>query len=139
MCPRGIIEHSEGLDLRVALAPEEAFRVRKETDGLGADVVVECTGNPEGFAHAVDLVRPRGVVALKSTCGRPAVGLDTADLVVREVTVQGSRCGPFPKAIERLKAGQIPVGDYVSGVYPLEDVTGALDAARRATKVLLEI
>ena len=75
-----------------ALAPEEAFRVRKETDGLGADVVVECTGNPEGFAHAVDLVRPRGVVALKSTCGRDAVGLDTRAADIDAVAADLAEC-----------------------------------------------
>ncbi|MHC4472320.1 MAG: zinc-dependent alcohol dehydrogenase [Planctomycetota bacterium] len=122
-----------------SLAPEEAARVRETTDGLGADVVVECTGDPVGLARAAEIVRARGTVAVKTTCGRPAEGLATTDLAVREITVQGSRCGPFAKAIERLRAGQIPVDDYVSGVYPLDGVADALDAARRATKVLLEI
>jgi threonine dehydrogenase-like Zn-dependent dehydrogenase len=122
-----------------ALATDEAERVREATEGLGADVVVECTGSPEGLAAATDLVRPRGTIALKTTCGLPAENLATTDLAVREVTVQGSRCGPFPKAIERLAAGQVPVDEYVSAVYPLSQAADALEAARCATKVLLAI
>jgi len=118
--------------------PGLADEVRDRTNGLGADVVVECTGSPEGPAKAVTLVRSEGTVALKSTCGAPAAGFDATEVVVREITVTGSRCGRFEKAIDRLVAGRIPVDDYVAGVYPLEDIEGALEAARRAAKVLIE-
>ncbi len=121
----------------------ETGRVARErvfdlTEGVGADVVVECTGAPEGLAEAVALVRSRGVVAIKSTIGGDAKGLDPTTITVKELTIQGSRCGPFPKAIERLKAGLIPVEDYISGVFPLEEIQEALRAAASGIKVLLE-
>jgi threonine dehydrogenase-like Zn-dependent dehydrogenase len=122
-----------------AADPDAPAAVRRVTGGVGADVVVECTGRPEGLMHALAYVRPRGAVALKTTCGIAAPGVDVTGLAVREITVQGSRCGPFGKAIERLASGLVPVDDYVSGVYPLEDAAGALEAAGRSTKVLLEI
>lgn len=108
------------------------------TGGIGADVVVECTGAPEGLAAALSLVRPRGTIAQKSTSGEAAVGFDPTTVAVKEITIQGSRCGPFQKAIERLKAGQVPVEDYVSGVFPLEEIEDALRAAQDGTKVLIE-
>jgi len=113
-------------------------RVLELTEGVGADVVVECTGAPEGLAEAVALVRSHGVVALKSSIGEPARGFDPTVVTVRELTIQGSRCGPFPKAIERLKAGLIPVEDYISGVFPLEEIQEALRAAQSGIKVLIE-
>jgi len=113
--------------------------VLERTEGLGADLVVECTGSPEGLAHALRLVRPRGTIALKSTPGRPITELDSTRIVTAEITLQGSRCGPFPQAIERLKSGRIPVEDYVAGVFPLEDIAAAFEAARTSAKILIEI
>jgi threonine dehydrogenase-like Zn-dependent dehydrogenase len=122
-----------------ALSAEEApAAMRAMTDGLGADVVVECTGSPEGLAGALALVRARGTVALKTTCSAAPKELDAADIVVREITVQGSRCGPFAKAIRRMASGTIHVEDLVSGVYPLADTAAALQAATRSAKILLE-
>ena len=69
--------------------------VSDATEGLGADLVVEASGVPEGFEQAMRLVRPRGTIAQKTTCGIPSTGVDTTKLVVDEITVQGSRCGPF--------------------------------------------
>jgi len=125
----------EALD---ASSPILADLVHDRTNGLGADVGVECTGRPEGLACAIPLVRPGGTVALKSTSGRPALDLDTTDVVIREITVVGSRCGPFDKAIDRLSAGRIPVEDFVAGVYPLDDIEAALEAAKRSVKILIE-
>ena len=138
-------ERSRALSLRfgasLALDSAEAGtrgHLLEETEGLGADVVVECTGSPEGLGAAVHLVRALGTIALKTTCGLPAVGLDATLIAANEITVQGSRCGPFAKAIERLGTGLVPVEDYVSGVFSLEDVADAVEAARRSTKVLIE-
>jgi threonine dehydrogenase-like Zn-dependent dehydrogenase len=108
------------------------------TGGIGADVVVECTGAPEGLAVALSLVRPRGVIAQKSTSGAAATELFPTTVAVKEITIQGSRCGPFAKAIERLRAGQVPVDEYVSAVFPLERIEEALRAAEVGTKVLIE-
>jgi threonine dehydrogenase-like Zn-dependent dehydrogenase len=119
-------------------SPDLKEQVLERTGGVGADVVVECTGTPEGPGQAVALVRPEGTIALKSTCGAPAVDFDTTDVVVNEITLVGSRCGPFDPAIERLVAGRVPVEDLVAGVFPLEDIEIALEAARRSAKILIE-
>jgi threonine dehydrogenase-like Zn-dependent dehydrogenase len=77
-------------------------------------------------------------VAVKTTCGQSAVDLDATRIAADEITIQGSRCGPFTKAIERLRKGLVPVEDYISGVFALDDITAAMEAARRSTKVLIE-
>ena len=115
-----------------------ADAVRIRTNGLGAHVVVECTGHPTGPGCAVSLVRAGGTVALKSTPGVPAEGFDVTQVVVRELTIQGSRCGPFDKAIDRLVAGRIPVDDLVAGVFSLEEIGAAFEAAKRSAKILIE-
>ena len=126
---------TEALD---AGSPVLGDLIRDRTDGLGATVVVECTGHPDGLGLAVSLARPGGTVALKSTPGVPSRGFDVTEAVVKEITLTGSRCGPFDKAIDRLSAGRIPVDDFVAGVYPLEDIEAALEAARRSAKILIE-
>lgn len=105
-----------------------------------AHVVVDCTGTAEGFAAALDLVRPRGTVHLKSTY----VGLPQADLtrvVVDEVRVIGSRCGPFPAALRLLASHRINVQSLIAARYPLNDALTAFEHAARPgmLKVLLDI
>ncbi len=105
-----------------------------------ADIAIDCTGTSQGFADALALVRPRGVVHLKSTYE----GLPHADLtrmVVDEVRVQSSRCGPFDAAIRLLARGLIDVEPLIDARYPLDEGVAALaHAARRgALKVLLTI
>ena len=111
---------------------------REWTGSIGADVVVDATGDPEGLRLAAEIVRPRGTIALKTTCGLPARGIDVTKLVVDEVRIQTSRCGPFAKAIGLLTRENLPVKSLVSEVFPLEDATLALEAARSSTKILLQ-
>jgi alcohol dehydrogenase len=100
------------------------------------DVVVEATGQPAGFAVAGALVRPCGTLVVKSTFhGETPVSF--APLVVDEITVVGSRCGPFARAIELLAAGRINVKALVAGVYPLERFAEAFGRAQRGMKVIL--
>ena len=100
------------------------------------DVTVDATGQPDGFAGAVALVRPRGTVVVKSTFhGETPVSL--SPVVVDEITIVGSRCGPFPRAIELLDAGRVQVKPLVAGVYPLAQFTEAFDRATRGLKVIL--
>ncbi|MEW6750817.1 MAG: alcohol dehydrogenase catalytic domain-containing protein [Candidatus Latescibacterota bacterium] len=104
------------------------------------DLVVECTGNPEGLALARRLVRPRGTIVLKSTyAGRVVV--DASALVVEEVTLVGSRCGPFPAALRLLEARLVDVEPLISARYRLEDGVAAFSHAeeRGVLKVLLEM
>ncbi|HSL21807.1 MAG TPA: alcohol dehydrogenase catalytic domain-containing protein [Vicinamibacterales bacterium] len=100
------------------------------------DLVVDATGAPAGFAEACALVRPRGTVVVKSTIhGDTPVAL--SPLVVDEVTVIGSRCGPFPAALEALTGGRVQVGPLVAGIYPLEQFSEAFEVARAGLKVIL--
>lgn len=100
------------------------------------DVVVDATGEPAGFAAAAALVRPRGTLVMKSTFhGETAVSL--SPLVVDEISVIGSRCGPFDRAIELLVDGRVDVTQLVAGVYPLAQFAKALERAKRGLKVIL--
>ena len=113
----------------------------------GVDVVVEATGSPAGFQQARDLVRPRGTVVLKSTyAGDLASLLGGAGLnlmswiVVDEITLLGSRCGPFAPALRLLADRRVDVEPLIHARYPLADALSAFDHAQRpgVLKVLLE-
>ncbi len=82
--------------------------------------MVECTGHPDGFELARRLVRPGGTIVQKSTYVNKIV-LDVASLVVDEVTVVGSRCGPFEPAIRTLMRGLVDVQSLIDRRYPLEN------------------
>ncbi|MBK9163843.1 MAG: alcohol dehydrogenase catalytic domain-containing protein [Acidobacteria bacterium] len=111
-----------------------------ETKGLEGsfDVVIEASGSDSGFASAVDLVRPRGKIVLKSTfAGKPT--WEAWRIVVQEITIVGSRCGRFQPAVDALAAGQIEVADLISEEYKLADAVKAVTAAgqKGTLKVLL--
>jgi len=111
-----------------------------EADGLEpADVVVECTGAAGGLALASRLVRPRGVRVLKTTVHDPVLP-PVNRWVVDEVTVVGSRCGPFGPALRLLAAGLVDPRPLVTATYGLSEGVEALAAAGRpgALKVLLD-
>jgi alcohol dehydrogenase len=102
----------------------------------GFDVVVDATGRPEGLAAARALVRPRGTIVLKSTFhGETPVAL--SPIVVDEITLVGSRCGPFAAAIGLLASGRIDARPLVDAVLPLERFADAFAAAAAGSKVLL--
>ena len=103
-----------------------------------ADVAVECTGNAEGIALALRAVRPRGTVVLKSTY-RGEATLALSPIVVDEISLVGSRCGPFEPAMALLSQGRIEVASLVDARYPLVDAVAAFDHAARpgAMKVLV--
>ncbi len=105
-----------------------------------ADIVVEATGHPGGYTAARRLVRPRGTVVLKSTYHGP-LDADLTMAVVDEVTLVGSRCGPFAPALRLLERGLVDVLPLIQARYPLSKAVTAFEhAARPGTlKVLLEI
>ena len=106
------------------------------SSGTRFDVVVDATGHPSGLERALELVRPRGTVVLKSTFhGEAAVA--SWPIVVNEVTIVGSRCGPFDRAIDLLARGEIAVKPLISRVAALDDYQSAFADARRMLKVLL--
>jgi alcohol dehydrogenase len=103
------------------------------------DVVVEASGSPGGLDLALARVRPRGAVVLKSTyTGR--YPLDPARLVVPEVRLLGSRCGPFAAALRLLQQGRVDPSPLVARSFPLSQGQEALEWARRSgvLKVLLD-
>jgi len=103
------------------------------------DVVVEATGTAVGFELAQELVRPRGKIVLKSTVagGRE---LNLSQLVIDEVTVVGSRCGPFKPAIAALEKGLINVKPLISKVFGFDDALEAFNysTGKGVIKVLVE-
>jgi threonine dehydrogenase-like Zn-dependent dehydrogenase len=109
-------------------------------DQAGADVVVEATGTAAGFATAVTATRPRGVLVLKSTVA-DAAPVNLAPLVIGEITVVGSRCGPFTPALRALQAGSVDVRPLLSARFPLLRAIDGLQAAARpgSLKVLLDV
>ncbi|MBD2363495.1 alcohol dehydrogenase catalytic domain-containing protein [Anabaena minutissima FACHB-250] len=104
------------------------------------DISVECTGNPEGFAIARRSLRPRGTLVLKSTYAGN-LSFDASSLVVDEITLIGSRCGPFPAALDLLAAEKVDVKPLIHASYPLNEALEAFAQAQRrgVLKVLLEI
>jgi threonine dehydrogenase-like Zn-dependent dehydrogenase len=104
------------------------------------DISVECTGNPEGFAIARRALRPRGTLVLKSTYAGN-LSLDASALVVDEITLIGSRCGPFPAALNLLATQKVDVKPLIHASYPLHDGLEAFAQAqhRGTLKVLLEM
>jgi threonine dehydrogenase-like Zn-dependent dehydrogenase len=102
------------------------------------DYVVEATGSTAGVALALEMVRPRGVLVLKSTVARNH-DLSLAPLVVNEVTVVGSRCGLFPPALQALAEKRASVLPLINKVFSLRDGAAAVRmAARRGIlKILL--
>jgi len=103
-----------------------------------ADLVVEVTGAPAGFALSRRAVRPRGILVLKSTFA-DKVSLDLSTLVVDEITLVGSRCGPFAPALRLLAAGLVDPVLMIDARYPLSGGAAAFEkaAAQGVLKVLL--
>ncbi|MBO1063954.1 MULTISPECIES: alcohol dehydrogenase catalytic domain-containing protein [Nostocales] len=104
------------------------------------DISVDCTGNPEGFNIARRALRPRGTLILKSTYAGN-LSLDASSLVVDEITLIGSRCGPFVPALELLATGKVDVQYLIDSSYPLSQGLEAFEKAKTkgVLKVLLEM
>src|SRR5204862_1734786 len=102
-------------------------------------LVVEATGSPSGLALAQHIAEPRGTLVLKSTF-HEAASVETWPIVVKEITVVGSRCGPFGKAIALLQSGKLDPTPLVARTFPLLHAPAAIRFARRpgVLKVLLK-
>lgn len=101
-------------------------------------LVVEATGSPSGLALAQHMTEPRGTLVLKSTF-HGAAAVETWPIVVKEITVVGSRCGPFAKAITLLRSGGVDPTPLITRTFPLAQAPTAIRYAQRSgvTKVLL--
>lgn len=115
-------------------------RLVRETKGQTRefDLVVEASGSASGFELALDLLRPRGVLVLKSTF-HGATEINAARIVVDEISVVGSRCGRFAPALELLRTGKIDVQNLISEEFALSEGVRAMARAADANvmKVLL--
>ena len=104
-----------------------------------ADVVVDCTGSATGLPTALRLVRPRGTIVLKTTIAGTQT-LDLAPIAIDEITVIGSRCGPFDRALTALDAGAVAVLPLITARYDLTQGVEALRHVERgALKILLDV
>jgi alcohol dehydrogenase len=104
-----------------------------------AAVVVDCTGQAEGFADALALVEARGTIVLKSTY-RGVPQADLTRVAVDEIRVVGSRCGPFVAALRLLEGEMVEVESLIEARYPFAEAERAIEhaAKRGALKVLLD-
>ena len=103
------------------------------------DWVVDATGSPEGLRSAAAMTRPRGTVILKSTV-HGTVAVDTAPIIVNELTLVGSRCGRFAAALPLLGHPLVRVEELIAARFPLSEAPQAFARAaeRGVLKVLLE-
>ncbi len=106
------------------------------------DIVVDCTGSSGGLIAAMGMVRPRGTIVMKTTVAPQAdkQQIDLSPLVVNEINLIGSRCGPFGDALNALSGEKVDVLSLISRRMKLADGVDALKAAGQpgVIKVLLE-
>jgi threonine dehydrogenase-like Zn-dependent dehydrogenase len=132
-----VIRH---LNQHALLAQRNITTLTEQTVGLKKyDLVVEASGTPSGFTLARKCVRPRGTIVLKSTYqGSQEVNLSS--IVVDEVSLVGSRCGPFAPALKLLSAGKVDPLPMVEAVYPIDQGLTAFEHATQpgVLKILLQ-
>ena len=109
-------------------------------NGRRADMVVECSGSAQGLEIALRLVRPRGTLILKSTVADKST-LNLAPIVIDEIRVQGSRCGPFAPALRAISQGLVDVRPLIGACYTLDEGLAAFKRAdqKDALKVLIKV
>lgn len=129
--------HPEKLAIAAATGLDTALAA--DFDGGGFDVVVEATGHPDGLATAFAALRPRGTLVLKSTYAAGTPNL--APIVINELRVVGSRCGPFEPALAALARGTIDPRPLIQERFALADGEAAFARAgeKGVLKVLLEV
>ena len=105
-----------------------------------ADVAVECSGSPAGFELARRALRPRGTLVMKSTYAGELT-FNASSLVVDEITLIGSRCGPFAPALRLIASGKIDPEPLIDARYPLINGTDAFDHAQKpgVLKVIVDV
>jgi len=139
LCP-GLVLVGKHPD-KLAIAEGQGINTCLAEDATGPfDLVVEATGRPQGIQMALELVRPEGVIVLKSTTEAQAC-LNLSRVVVQEITLVGSRCGDTALALEHLAKGLVDPAGLIEATYPLERFEEAFAHASRpgARKVLLRM
>ena len=136
-------KHNSKLKLarRAGIKTKKVHGDRRDLKNVNEDyrLVVEATGSPTGLRLAQQMTEPRGTLLLKSTF-HGAAPVETWPLVVKEITLVGSRCGPFVKAITLLRSGKIDPTPLISRIFPLKDAPSAIALAQKpgVMKVLLK-
>ncbi|MHA1170086.1 MAG: zinc-dependent alcohol dehydrogenase [Candidatus Hodarchaeales archaeon] len=97
-----------------------AHEIRSVTDGIGVDIVIDATGNPDCLKSAIPSCRPKGKIHIKSTY--KIIPIDFRDIVMNEKTIYSSRCGPFKKAINGLEKGSINTDIIKTRFCSLDDI-----------------
>ena len=133
------MKHAEKLALLRSLGLSTSLLADRPAD-RSADIVVDCTGSPTGLPTALNMVRPRGTIVLKTTVAGDQT-MAWAPVVIDEVTIVGSRCGPFDRALAALEAGSISVLPLISTRFGLSRGVEALEyaATQPVLKVLLDV
>lgn len=98
------------------------------------DVVIDCTGSPDGLAAAIKLVRPRGTILMKTTC-KDVGGIDMTPIVVNEISLIGSRCGPFDLALDALARREIDTAGMVTRKMSLSAGVDVLTVAAQPDQI----
>ncbi len=104
------------------------------------DVAIDCTGSSGGLAVAINITKPRGTIVVKTTVSGSRV-VDTNSVVINELTIIGSRCGPFLPAIKALECKLIDVKPLITKLMPLDDGKSAFKEAQKkgVLKILIDI
>jgi len=130
--------HRRKLDLLAAVGIESA--AEHSIQPRTFDIAIECSGNAAGFALAAHGLRPRGTLVMKSTYAGDLT-FNASRLVVDEITLVGSRCGPFAPALAMLAEGRIDPLPLVDATYPLTQALAAFEHAQRpgVLKILVQV
>ena len=125
---------------KLALLTQQGIHTTVEAKDIspGVDTIIEATGTPVGLKLASQLVRPRGTIVLKSTYHGQTT-FDFTSMVINEITIVGSRCGPFPQAIELLRKNTVSVEPLIQARYSIDKGVEAIERAATpgTLKVLL--
>ncbi len=141
LCDRVLVigKHTEKLAILRQLGLETCLLENQPRERL-ADVVIDCTGSESGLPMALQLVRPRGTIVLKTTVAGTQT-MPWAPIVIDEIRIVGSRCGPFDRALIALEQNEVQVQPLISDRFQLSDGLTALERAQSkdVLKVLLDV
>jgi alcohol dehydrogenase len=122
--------------LRIAAKAGIEARIARKLPQAEYGWVVDATGSSEGLQQAVQMAKPRGTVVMKSTV-HGTVGINSASVIVNEITLVGSRCGRFEPALRLLQKNLVDVESLISEILPLKDAPLAF--RRAATPGVLKV
>jgi len=142
--------HSVGIEIHVVGKNQSKLKLL-ENNGISIihldnfkvkeyPIVIEATGSKDGFLKAVDCTQPRGKLILKSTVAAES-GMNLSLVVVKEITIIGSRCGPFEPALKALELNKIKTDDLITDTFPLIEAENAFLRAiePESLKILLKV